>query len=74
MGVGKLVPATFGTDHALDPKRAASAANNQTGETSMRALLKSWLLAGMALLERVDIQDSHGLATLIQAPFGRRLG
>jgi hypothetical protein len=27
-----------------------------------------------AVLERVDIQDSHGLATLIQAPFGRRLG
>ena len=26
------------------------------------------------VLERVDIQDSHGLATLIQAPFGRRLG
>jgi hypothetical protein len=32
------------------------------------------LIVGGIVLERVDIQDSHGLATLIQAPFGRRLG
>ena len=34
----------------------------------------SGTIYGDIQLERVDIQDSHGLATLIQAPFGRRLG
>ena len=35
----------------------------------LRKLSRNFLLKLATSLERVDIQDSHGLANLIQAPF-----